>query len=210
MNANTNSVSPLAPLGSSVDLMDWEARYRAGDTPWEKGYAAPPLTDFLSKYQIHGTVLVPGCGSGHDVRALAALGATVTGLDVAASAIASSRAFPIVGNETYERGDLFELPPSWHRSFDWVVEHTCFCAIPPERRADYLRAVTELLKPQGHYFAIFYANPDADEGPPFGVTKEEIAGFFDPDFELLQEWVPGSAFEGREGRELCQLRQKRF
>ena len=65
----------------------------AGDTPWDKGFAAPALTAFLSTHPIQGEVLVPGSGPGHDVRALAASdgSAKVTGLDLSPSAIALAR-----------------------------------------------------------------------------------------------------------------------
>ena len=26
---------------------DWNAAYEVGDTPWDKGYASPPLIEFL-------------------------------------------------------------------------------------------------------------------------------------------------------------------
>src|SRR5271168_4912958 len=52
---------------------DWEARYQTGDMPWEKGEASPGLVDFLAGHPDldRGTVAVPGCGTGHDVRAWA-------------------------------------------------------------------------------------------------------------------------------------------
>jgi len=184
----------------------------AGDTPWNKGYAAPALTAFLSTHPIQGEVLVPGSGPGHDVRALAAQSAMarVTGLDLSPSAIALARSFPPASNEHYEQGDLFDLPTSWVGHFDWVVEHTCFCAIPPTLRAEYVRAISRALKPGGHYLGIFFMNPEILEGPPHGTTREEIASLFDPGFDLLEEWSPAEAFEGREGRELCQLRRRRL
>lgn len=216
MNANTNSGSHSGLPGSGnknpvvADPVDWEARYVAGDTPWNKGFAAPALTAFLSTHPIRGEVLVPGSGPGHDVRALAAsVGEPkVTGLDLSPSAIALAGSFPPAKDERYEQGDLFNLPTSRVGRFDWVVEHTCFCAIPPALRAEYVRAISKALKPGGHYLGIFFMNPDTLEGPPHGTTREEIAGLFDPDFELIEEWNPADAFEGREGRELCQLRRK--
>ncbi|MFZ0616881.1 MAG: methyltransferase domain-containing protein [Chthoniobacterales bacterium] len=190
------------------DPVDWEARYRAGDTPWDEGTAAPALVEFLARHPIRGEVFVPGSGGGHDVRALATQGADVLGLDLSPTAIGLARSFPPAGSERYEQGDLFHLPPSWHGRFDWVVEHTCFCAIPPARRADYARAISLALKPGGHYLGIFYMNPSAPQGPPHGTTREEISSLFEPGFILLEEWTPRNNFEGREGRELCQLRRK--
>jgi SAM-dependent methyltransferase len=220
MNANTSSASPSGPPGSVsnqviepvADPVDWEARYRTGDTPWDKGAAAPPLKDFLARRAIAGRVLVPGCGAGHDVRAIAAQAdriAEVTGLDLSETALRFARGFVPVGSELYEKGDLFALPMEWDARFDWVFEHTCFCAIPPTRRADYVAAISRVLKPGGQYLSIFFLNPGVEQGPPHGATREEIAGLFDPDFELLEEWIPSTSFEGREGQELCQLRRRR-
>jgi len=221
MNANTNSESPLEPPGSGVeatladldaDPIDWEARYLSGDTPWDQGYAAPALTEFLLRNSVHGEILVPGSGLGHDVRAIAKQGGSVVGLDCSTTAVDLASSLSPAGTETYLVGDLFRLPQSWNGRFDWVVEHTCFCAIPPAARGHYVRAISNLLKPGGRFFAIFYLNPATPEdlslGPPHGVSQDELSRLFDPYLELLEEWNPISAFEGREGRELCQLRKK--
>lgn len=216
MNANTNSESPSVLPGSGdndplpPDPADWEARYRAGDTPWDRG-AAPPIAEFLRDHPLAGEVLVPGCGTGHDVRLLAAqsgVSARVTGLDLSATALGMARSHPPVAGERYEQGDLFNLPEAWAGRFDWVVEHTCFCAITPERRADYVAAVSRVLKPGGALLAVFFLDPGVMQGPPHGTTREEISSLFDPRFTLLEEWIPRENFEGREGRELCQLRCK--
>ena len=52
---------------------DWNERYRQGDTPWDKGRASPALLAWLNQNPgiMTGTVLIPGCGTGHDVRAIA-------------------------------------------------------------------------------------------------------------------------------------------
>ena len=52
----------------------WEQRYLSNDIPWDKGYAAPPLAEILSRLKLTGSILVPGCGFGHDVRLLAEAG----------------------------------------------------------------------------------------------------------------------------------------
>src|SRR5436305_15332697 len=66
----------------------WEDRYQSGDMPWEKGAPSPGLVDFLAAHPKlpGGTVCVPGCGTGHDVRAWAAAGFKVFGYDIATSA----------------------------------------------------------------------------------------------------------------------------
>lgn len=183
---------------------DWEANYQKNEMPWDKGAPSPGLVDFLRDEPVRGRVLVPGCGLGHDVRALAATADEVVGLDIAPSAVKGARTFPTVGGESYELADLFALPPRLRRCFDWVWEHTCFCAIDPAMRAAYVEAVAGALRPGGHLLAIFYLDPGHDhpaEGPPFGVTKAELDMFFSPRFTLVREWLPQRAYAGREGRE---------
>src|SRR5213592_3090745 len=67
----------------------WEERYQTKDMPWEKGEPSPGLVDFLANHPdlSRGTVCVPGCGTGHDVRAWAAAGFDAYGFDIAPSAI---------------------------------------------------------------------------------------------------------------------------
>ena len=180
---------------------DWEARYQSGDMPWEKGAPSPGLVDFLAAHSElpRGSVLVPGCGTGHDVRAWAEAGFQVTGYDLAPSAIALARRKTQEANLNAEfvLGDfLADEPP---RRFDWIFEHTLFCAIHPSRREDYVQAVLRWLQPGGHYLAVNYLIPDED-GPPFGTTREEQVARFSPHLELLEDWVPRS-YPNRTGLE---------
>jgi SAM-dependent methyltransferase len=180
----------------------WEERYRSGDMPWEKGKASPGLVDFLKKHAElpRGTVCVPGCGTGHDARAWAAAGFKVTGLDLAPSAIKLCRErTKAAGLKAgfVKSNFLKEKPP---RRFDWLFEHTLFCAIDPADREAYVRAVKRWLKPGGQYLAVNYLIPDKD-GPPFGTTRRELWRRFSKDFELLKEWVPRS-YPNRKGLEL--------
>jgi SAM-dependent methyltransferase len=153
-----------------------------------------------------GPVLVPGCGSGHDVRAIAETGVPAIGLDIAETAVSKARAIPCEGPASYEHGDF--LNPAWRegRSFPAIWEHTCFCAILPRQRADYAEAVAALLPPGGLLAGVFYLTPhdpgeDDESGPPFKVSVEELDETFAPWFERVEGWVPLRAYPGREGRE---------
>ena len=191
---------------------DWELRYQANDTPWDKGLPHPELVDFLAQNPIKGRVLVPGCGPGHDVRALAAQGAEVLGIDIAPSAITLARSYPAVGNERYELANFFALPPEWHAAFDALWEHTCFCAIDPTLRPAYAQSAATAIKPGGLFLAMFYLNPEKDPGedaPPYGVSEAELDRLFGGSFELLRAWVPRQTHPGREGREQVRLYRKR-
>jgi len=186
--------------------MDWQARYESGDTPWDEGAPHPALLDFIAESgPFPGRILLPGCGLGHDTRAVSTEANQVIGLDIAAGAVAKAGAYPKTGREQYLVADLFNLAPDLPLSFDWVVEHTCFCAIEPDMRPAYVEAVFGALKPGGHLFAIYYLEPAVDRQPPYGVTIPELDRLFSPGFALVKEWVPARTFAGRESRELVRI-----
>lgn len=197
-------------------MTDWEKHYVDGRTPWEKGEPAPALVQALEKSPLTGRILAPGCGLGHDVRAVAAASpdAEIIGLDVAPSALEMAEKFPKVGNESYFLGDLFQLPPDMVGSFDWIWEHTCFCAIDPSMRDDYVTAVSGALKEDGHLFGVFFLDPydedhrEEDNRPPFGTSVEELKERFESTFEITQSWEPDVAYPGREGLEWMMIMGK--
>lgn len=190
-------------------MTDWESRYLAEDTPWDKGTHAPPLDEVLTSIAPSewgdGPILVPGCGSGHDVRRLARLGVPVIGLDISRSALKRAESYPLVGQEVYEAGDF--LAPSWSegRVFSGWWEHTCFCAIDPSDRDNYVNAAAACLSPGALFAGVFFLTPydpgEDSTGPPFESSVEEIMGLFQQSFDFVEGWVPSSSYPGREGRE---------
>ncbi|MBP83267.1 MAG: thiopurine S-methyltransferase [Verrucomicrobiales bacterium] len=192
--------------------MDWDYQYRIEQTPWDKGAPAPPLLEWLKIFPetVHGSILVPGSGYGHDVRALASLtqSKAIVGLDISDLATRLAKSFPRARNESYLTGDLFDLPANHHGAYDWVWEHTCFCAIDPDRRDAYVNAVHGALRPGGQLLAVFFLNPYDGEhfpngGPPHGTNLEELANRFEDSgkFRVEESYTPRLAYEGREGLE---------
>ncbi len=191
---------------------DWDELYREGHTPWDKGSAAPPLLEWIAAHpdQIGGHILVPGSGPGHDVRALAVLPGVVkaVGLDLSPVATARASALPRAGVERHVTGDLFDLAPEHRGTYDWVWEHTCFCAIDPASRAAYVEAVHATLKPGGQLLGVFYLDPYDDEhppggGPPHGCNVAELEERFAGSgrFKIEESYVPAKSYPGREGLE---------
>jgi len=181
---------------------DWETRYQTGDMPWEKGEPSPGLVDFIAAHPEvpKGSVVVPGCGTGHDVRVWAKAGFDTQGVDLAPSAIRLSqqRTEQAGLRATFTQIDfLLTAPPA---QFDWMFEHTLYCAIDPSRRDDYVKSVLRWLKPEGQFLAVHYMIRD-EQGPPFGVTQEELMERFSPHLELVKGWVPRS-YPNRTGLEL--------
>jgi SAM-dependent methyltransferase len=189
---------------------DWDNAYINGDTPWDKGAAAPPLIDFLKRQTITGRVLVPGCGQGHDVVALAEAGAVVTGMDLSPTALEAARNHFPTGARWLE-GDFLKLDAGEQGVYDWVVEHTCLCALDPEQREAYARSVRAALAPEGHFLAIFFrvvSNYDGS-GPPHPITSASIDSLFKGDFECLDAYTPEVTYPCRPvGREEVRLYRK--
>ncbi len=194
---------------------DWENRYRTGDTPWDKGYGAPPLEEMIAKLGpevFGGEVLVPGCGLGHDVRVIASLGFPVLGLDLSETAVQRASEIPQVTDERYELGDF--LDPAWcaTRRFSAIWEHTCFCAIEPGLRDAYAASAAAVLEPGGTLAGVFYLAPhdpgEDHEGPPFETSAAELDQRFGTAFERVAGWVPENAYPGREGREWIAVYRK--
>ena len=179
----------------------WEHRYQTGDMTWDKGAPSPGLVEFLAAHPdlARGQVAVPGCGTGHDVRAWARAGFTAFGFDQAPSAIAlAEKKTAEAGlNARFQLADFLRGGPP--QKFDWLFEHTLFCAIQPSERDEYVRAVVRWLKPGGQYLAVNYFDCGPD-GPPWPTNRAEQWERFSPHFELREDWVPRS-YPNRQGRE---------
>jgi SAM-dependent methyltransferase len=216
------SLMELSPLGRpppeagnifQMSSVDWDARYRDGETPWEKGTAHPALPFFVAShpglFEGKPRVFHPGCGFGHDAAILAPHCEELTALDLAAVAVEAAKDLYPAKNIRWEAGNLF----AWDEAgkYDLVWEHTCFCAIPLKLRTEYVEAVHRLLKPGGHLVGVFFLNPDhaLEEGPPFGVSRDDLNGFFGDRFELLEDHPDPETYEGREKREAIMVWRKR-
>lgn len=206
---------------SSPDF--WEPIY-AGEPPWDLGMPAPPLVSLLARstppppLAPPARVAVLGSGRGHDAVHLARAGFDVTGFDFARPAIeaataAASRA-GVASRCRFERRDVLALaidPPPL--PFDAAIEHTCFCAIDPRRRPEYVAAARALIRPGGLLVALFYpvepAAPPLPEGPPFASRREDLERLFLGPFELVEAAVPSDSVERRRGREWLAVLRRR-
>jgi 2-polyprenyl-3-methyl-5-hydroxy-6-metoxy-1,4-benzoquinol methylase len=187
-------------LEESTRHNPWEQRYRSGDMHWDKGAPAPGLVEFLGHHRElpRGSVAVPGCGLGHDVRAWAAHGFTAHGFDIAPSAIRMAAGHPGNGGHAdYSLADFLTAAPP--HSFDYVFEHTLFCAIQPGQRDAYVESLLRWIKPGGTYLAVHYIL--CEGAPPFPVSRAELWQRIQPHFHLKDVWIPRS-YPNRVGREL--------
>lgn len=167
---------------SGPDIDFWEQRFARGELPWDRGTSSPQLEAWLrdGTLQAPARVAVPGCGSGHEVVALAAAGFAVTAIDYAAGAIAATRArLQAAGLEArLVQADVLAWRPT--EPFDLVYEQTCLCALHPDQWADYARQLHAWLRPGGRLalLAMQASRPGATEGrvegPPYHVDVNAL------------------------------------
>lgn len=192
--------------------MDWDARYRNNDKPWDKGYASPAVAEILQRFDLDGSIWVPGTGLGHDARFLAKSlpDSQVTGIDISETALKQAQALENPQNLNFQKADIFALDPE--ATCDVWFEHTCYCAIYPSLRSDYKNAALRHIKRGGLLAGVFFASgsKDPNEGPPFFSTEAEILERFSEGFKLLDSWEPRKNYAGREGEERVFVFQRQF
>ena len=169
-----------APVG---EASYWRHRWETGDTPWDQGGAHPALRSRLASLGAPGSVVVPGCGAGHDALALAEAGWSVTALDFSEQPELDDRLARHGGRLVI--GDAFE-EPLIEAPFDLWFDHTFFCAIAPADRETWGARAAELVAPGGHLAAVIFPVGELPEsGPPWDFTTEVMAAALGEPFELL-------------------------
>ena len=152
----------------------WDKRFQAEDTPWDRGTANPQLGAWLATKALKPCrILIPGCGSGHEVAVLAQAGFDVTALDYSPEAIARTRSNLDADGlkATLVGADALAWQPE--KPFDAIYEQTCLCALYPDQWRDYADQLHRWLTPGGKLFALFvqFARPAAADGeiqgPPY-------------------------------------------
>jgi SAM-dependent methyltransferase len=163
----------------------WEQRFAAGDTPWDRGAPNPQLAAWLAEGAMTPCrILVPGCGSGNEVAALARAGFEVTGLDYAPVAIARTRQLLGAANlkaELVEADALTWRPVS---PYDAIYEQTCLCALYPDAWRAYADQLHQWLHAGGRLYALFVqllragAAEGAIQGPPYHCDINGMRALF--------------------------------
>ena len=162
----------------------WNIRYSAGKTPWDLGGVPAALRSFLARAQSPGHVLIPGCGSGYEVRAFHEAGFEVTAIDF--SAAARDRAGRLLGplSRSVIAGNFFTHDFAG-QNFDLVYERTFLCSLPPERWPAYATRMAGLLQ-KGKLLAGIFLYGEEAEPPPYPLTEAQALELFGEEFELIR------------------------
>jgi SAM-dependent methyltransferase len=195
------------------DAAFWRSLYAQGGDRWELGGPSPSLEAHLARRPLPpGVVAVPGCGRGHDARLLARLGHHVLAFDFVADTLRVARELAERDDSpvTFEERDVFGLAAVYPAIFDGVWEYTCFCAIDPRRRPEYVDVLAAILKPGGWILACFFPMGDKPGGPPFAVNEGEVRELLALSFELVEDYIPTVSPENRQSREWMVLARRRL
>lgn len=185
----------------------WEKRFRENFTPWDAGRVPEALAHFLQAEARALRVLIPGCGSGYEVRAFVEAGHDVLAVDFAPAAV--ERAQHILGplSSSVRLADFFEF--DFGASFDLVYERAFLCALPKREWPRYAPRVAELLRPGGRLAGFFYFD-EGERGPPFGLKQGELESLLRERFDLAADSAVSDSipiFSGKERWQIWSLKE---
>ena len=190
----------------------WEKSYQSGEMGWDLGGPTPIFNDWIQSQTDSLSICILGAGNGWDAINFAEKGHNVTAVDFAESAIDNMRRS--AQNKGVQinliHSDIFDLCKLFNHNFDIVLEYTCFCAIDPARRIDYVRMTNQILKPDGKLVALLFPiDKDInDDGPPFAVDLDSTISLFSKYFIVDTKEIPSLSIERRKGREVFVIFKK--
>jgi SAM-dependent methyltransferase len=192
----------------NLDERYWQNRYEQNQTQWDVGAITPPLRRYIDQLTNQEMkILIPGCGQAHEAAYLHRKGFTRV-------YVADLAQYPL--QRLQERVPAFPAFHLLHQDFfdltgifDLILEQTFFCALPPDRRPDYARKISELLRPGGKLVGVLFEAEFPQEGPPYGGSREEYRRYFEPYFDFKVFDRCHNSIGPRQGRELFILLQKK-
>lgn len=182
----------------------WVKRWEAGKLPWDLGGIPQSLVSFLTRTQASPTrVLIPGCGTGYEVRAFHEAGHDVTAIDFSAPAVAHAREVLGPLGDKVVLGNFFKHDFADQR-YGLIYERGFLCSLPPTKWPDYAARMADLLSPGGRLVGLFLYGHEP-EPPPFPLTEETAADLLGRSFRLLStESVSGDTVPVYQGLERWQ------
>lgn len=175
----------------------WDERFARAFTPWDRGGVPAELRRFATAGQ-PGTILIPGCGSGHELAWLMEQGWEASAIDFAPLAVERARGIAGQWAGRVVQADFFAWEPQ--QALDVVYECAFFCALPPAMRGQVVARWAGLLGP-GKLLAGFFYFGERPKGPPFGIPREELERLLAPYFDLVEESAVEDSLAVFEGRE---------
>lgn len=180
----------------------WDNRYIQGTTGWDAGAITTPIKTYVDQIENKNiAILIPGSGLSHEAEYIYKAGFNnVHVLDISSKAVEGFiHRFPRFPKANIHIEDLFKH----EGSYDLIIEQTCFCALNPTLREEYLKKISNLLKPNGKYVGLLFDfKPLNDDGPPYGGDAVYYADLLEKYFKILKIERCYNSISPREGNEL--------
>jgi SAM-dependent methyltransferase len=199
--------TPQFPKHDPASADFWEVRYRENFTPWDAGRVPAFLAELVRTGKKPGAVLVPGCGSAHDVAFMAKHGWDVLAVDFSPAAVEAAKALLGEYADRVRQADYFgdTLKPA---SFEFIYERAFLCALPRRLWDDWARRTAELLAPGGLLAGYFFFDSN-EKGPPFGLQAGELEALLSANFALEEERLPDDSIPVFKDKERWMVWRKR-
>ena len=183
-----------------LDQNYWEAQYQSKITSWDLGTVSPPIQYLIDRFENKkARILIPGCGNTYEAEYLLSQGfSDVTVIDIAPTLVENlNKKFANHPNIKIVLGDFFE-----HEGvYDFIIEQTFFCALPPTMRQKYVWKMHQLLAKNGILTGLLF-NREFEVSPPFGGSQEEYELLFKAAFSFNKMETSTNSIDKRVGSEL--------
>lgn len=183
-----------------LDQTYWNNQYQANATGWDLGQVSPPIKSYIDTIENkEAKILIPGCGNAYEAEYLIQQGFTnITVIDIAPSLVENlKQRFENNKNIRVVLGDFFEH----HGTYDYIIEQTFFCALPPTMRQKYVWKMHQLLSDYGKLIGLLF-NREFEISPPFGGNIKEYEPLFYKAFTFNSISLAGNSIPSRANSEL--------
>jgi len=155
---------------------------------WDLGGPTPVFKSWIKSEPLSLNICILGAGNGWDAIEFSKSGHKVTAVDFSESAVNNIK---ISADENkveinIVHSDIFNIERKYYNTFDIVLEYTCYCAIDPNLRKDYIQLVHSLLLTEGRFVGLLFPTNKlpAEGGPPFAVNIDETLNMFTKNFTV--------------------------
>ena len=172
----------------SEDWYSWDEYYKKNkieEMPWFEKNLDKDVEEEIRKIT-KGKFLDLGTGPGTQALELAKKGFSVTGSDIAQSAMTSAQ--KMSNDVDFVIDDILESKFE-DESFDYILDRGCFHTFKQEQRTRYLTQIDRILKERGTLFLKCMSkeetNVPEDQGP-YKFSIDEIHHRFENHFQIIK------------------------
>jgi len=172
-------------------VTNWQSKWFSLDTPWDLNGPHPEterLMELLRSWRIPlDSVFIPGCGRAHDADVFLKHGLKVVGVDLSEAAISVAKDLwkDTPGLDLIHSSNE-DFAESHKGHFSLVFDRAMLCALPPEGRQTYIKAVHDSLAPGGIFSSLTFQKLNSEpKGPPFAIDEQNMTKLMSESFTLM-------------------------